>query len=152
MSSSITKVKKMNKDKITYILRPLLTLVICMLMVIYMIYIVDKKINEAYKLAYEQYETRIVEAYDKAYDDGYDDGINDLLEDYYDVLIENKILKERLKNNPNNEAYIEQIVDDFELVVELQKYYYQENITSHSFGDWLKLNHYGLYKRIESYF
>ena len=37
--------------------------------------------------------------------------------------------------------YQEQIIDDFELVIELQQHYYQENITSHSFGDWLQINY-----------
>ena len=35
-----------------------------------------------------------------------------LMEDYYDILIENAVLKERLKNQPSNEKYIEQILDD----------------------------------------
>ena len=56
------------------------------------------------------------------------------------------------KGYSDGEKYIEQIVDDFELLIELQQYYYQENITTHSFGDWLQINYPELYKRIESYF
>ena len=56
------------------------------------------------------------------------------------------------KGYSDGEKYIEQIVDDFELLIELQQYYYQENITTHSCGDWLQINYPELYKRIESYF
>ena len=100
----------------------------------------------------ETLENEVVEAYDKGYSDGENDAQYDLIEDYYDVLIENAVLKERLENQPSDEKYIEQIVDDFELVIELQQYYYQENITSHSFGDWLQINYPELYRRLESYF
>ena len=48
--------------------------------------------------------------------------------------------------------YREQIIDDFELVIELQQHYYQENITSHSFGDWLQINYPALYERLLNYF
>ena len=40
--------------------------------------------------------------------------------------VEIAVLEERLKNQPSNEEYIEQIIDDFELVIELQQHYYQE--------------------------
>ncbi len=63
-------------------------------------------------------------------------------EDYIDLL----------KNQPSNEEYIEQIIDDFELVIKLQQHYYQENITSHSFGDWLQINYPELYERLLNYF
>ncbi len=55
-------------------------------------------------------------------------------------------------NQPNNEEYIEQIIDDFELVIELQQHYYQEKITSHNFGDWLQINYPALYERLLNYF
>ena len=48
--------------------------------------------------------------------------------------------------------YQEQIIDDFELVIELQQHYYQENITSHTFGDWLQINYPALYERLLNYF
>jgi hypothetical protein len=96
----------------------------------------------------KQLKNEVVEAYDKGYSDGERDTVIDFMEDYYDVLIENAVLK----NQPKNEAYIKQIVDDFEFVIELQQHYYQENITSHSFGDWLQINYPELYRRIESYF
>ena len=51
-----------------------------------------------------------------------------------------------------NEEYIERIIDDFELVIELQQHYYQENITSHTFGDWLQINYPALYERLLNYF
>ena len=57
-----------------------------------------------------------------------------------------------VEDGENGEKYTRQIIDDFELVLELQQYYYQENITSHSFGDWLQINYPSLYQRIESYF
>lgn len=94
--------------------------------------------------------------YDDIYNDGYDAGYNEAIigqyEDILDLLIENAILEERLRNKPSNEKYIKQIVDDFELLLELQQYYYQENITSHSFGDWIQINYPKLYERIRSYF
>ena len=76
----------------------------------------------------------------------------DLLEVVWEKEIEVAVLEERLKNQPSNEEYIEQIIDDFELVVELQQHYYQENITSHSFGDWLQINYPALYERLLNYF
>jgi hypothetical protein len=97
-------------------------------------------------------ENEVVEAYDKGYLDGENHALIYLMEDYYDILIENAILNERLKNQPSNEEYIERIIDDFELVIELQQYYYQENITSHNFGDWLQINYPALYKRLLNYF
>lgn len=97
-------------------------------------------------------ENEVVEAYDKGYLDGEKHGLSDLLEDYFDILIENAVLKERLNNQPSNEKYIEQILDDLELVMELQQHYYQENITSHSFGDWLQINYPALYGRILNYY
>lgn len=93
-------------------------------------------------------ENEVVASYDK----GYEDGENQAQFDFIDVLIENAVLKERLEHQPSDEKYILQIIDDFELVIELQQYYYQENITSHSFGDWLQINYPSLYQRIESYF
>ena len=50
------------------------------------------------------------------------------------------------------DQYQEQIIDDFESVIELQQHYYQENITSHSFGDWLQINYPALYERLLNYF
>ena len=97
-------------------------------------------------------ENEVVEAYDKGYLDGENHALIYLMEDYYDILIENAILNERLKNQPSNEEYIERIIDDFELVIELQQHYYQENITSHSFGDWLQINYPALYERLLNYF
>ena len=97
-------------------------------------------------------ENEVVEAYDKGYLDGENDAQYDLMEDYYGVLIENAVLKERLENQPSNEKYIEQILDDLESVIELQQHYYQENITSHSFGDWLQINYPALYERLLNYF
>ena len=97
-------------------------------------------------------ENEVAEAYDKGYLDGKNHEIVDLMEDYYDVLIENAVLKEQLKNQPSNEKYIEQILDDLELVMELQQYYYQENITSHTFGDWLQINYPALYERVLNYY
>ncbi len=93
-------------------------------------------------------ENKVVASYDK----GYEDGENQAQFDFIDVLIENAVLKERLEHQPSDEKHILQIIDDFELVIELQQYYYQENITSHSFGDWLQINYPSLYQRIESYF
>lgn len=66
--------------------------------------------------------------------------------------LKNEVVEAYDKGYSDGEKYIEQIVDDFELVIELQQHYYQENITSHSFGDWLQINYPELYKRIESYF
>ena len=63
-------------------------------------------------------------------------------------LIENAVLE----NQPSNEKYIEQILDDLEMVIELQQHYYQENITSHSFGDWLQINYPALYQRLLNYY
>ena len=53
----------------------------------------------------------------------------------------------RYQKQPSNEEY-----DDFELVIELQQHYYQENIISHSFGDWLQINYPALYERLLNYF
>lgn len=92
-------------------------------------------------------ENEVIEAYDKGYLDGENHAIIDLMEDYFDILIENAVLKERLKNQP-----IEQILDDFELLIELQQHYYQENITSHIFWDWLQINYPALYERILNYY
>ena len=97
-------------------------------------------------------KNEVVEVYDKGYSDGENDALYYLMEDYYDVLIENAVLKERLENQPSNEKYIEQIFDDFELLIELQQHYYQENITSHSFGDWIQINYPGLYERLLNYY
>ena len=97
-------------------------------------------------------ENEVIEAYDKGYLDGENYAIIDLMEDYFDILIENAVLKERLKNQPNNEKHIEQILDDFELLIELQQYYYQENITSHIFWDWLQINYPALYERKLNYY
>lgn len=97
-------------------------------------------------------ENEVIEAYDKGYLDGENHAIIDLMEDYFDILIENAVLKERLKNQPNNEKHIEQILDDFELLIELQQHYYQENITSHIFWDWLQINYPALYERILNYY
>ncbi len=76
----------------------------------------------------------------------------DLLEEVYEGKINKAILEERLKNQPNNEKYIEQILDDLELLMELQQHYYQENITSHSFGDWVQINYPALYERVLNYY
>ena len=76
----------------------------------------------------------------------------DLLEEVYEGKINEAILEERLKNQPNNEKYIEQILDDLELLMELQQHYYQENITSHSFGDWVQINYPALYERVLNYY
>ena len=92
-------------------------------------------------------ENEVIETYDKGYLDGENHAIIDLMEDYFDILIENAVLKERLKNQP-----IEQILDDFELLIELQQHYYQENITSHFFWDWLQINYPALYERILNYY
>lgn len=107
--------------------------------------IVKNEVMEAYNTGYS-------EAYDKGYLDGENHAIIDFMEDYFEVLIENARLEERLKNQPSNEKYIKQIVDDFELLLELQQHYYQENITTHSFGDWIQINYPELYERIRSYF
>lgn len=100
----------------------------------------------------ETLENQVVETYDKGYEDGKNDAKYDLMEDYYDVLIENAVLKERLENQPSNQEVYEQIINDFELVIELQQHYYQENITSHSFGDWLQINYPALYQRLLNYY
>jgi|SRR5690554_1776123 len=97
-------------------------------------------------------ENQVVEAYDKGYLDGENDAIVDFMEDYYDVLIENAVLKERLENQPSNEKYIDQILDDFELTIELLQHYYEENITSHSFSDWIQINYPALYDRLLTYY
>lgn len=100
----------------------------------------------------ETLENEVVESYDKGYSDGEEHAFNDLMEDYYTILIENAVLKERLEHQPSNQEMYEQIIDDFELVIELQQHYYQENITSHSFGDWLQINYPALYQRLLNYF
>ena len=97
-------------------------------------------------------KNQVVESYDKGYSDGESDALFDLMEDYYDVLIENAVLKERLKNQPSNEEYIQQIIDDFELTIELLQHYYENNITTHSFSDWIQINYPALYERILNYY
>lgn len=42
-------------------------------------------------------ENKVVEAYDKGYSDGENHALIDLMEDYYDLEVENAILKERIK-------------------------------------------------------
>lgn len=108
--------------------------------------------NNGYSDKIKRLENEVVKAYDKGYSDGENHALIDLMEDYYDVLIENAVLKERLKNQPSNEKYIEQIFDDFELLIELQQHYYQENITSHSFWDWIQINYPALYERLLNYY
>ena len=97
-------------------------------------------------------ENKVVESYDKGYLDGENHALLDLMEDYYAILIENAVLKERLKYQPSHEEYIEQILDDMELLIELQQHYYRANITSHSFGDWLQINYPALYQRLLNYY
>lgn len=97
-------------------------------------------------------KNQVVEAYDKGYSDGENDALFDLMEDYYDVLIENAVLEERLKNQPSNEEYNQQIIDDFELTIELLQHYYENNITTHSFSDWIQINYPALYERILNYY
>lgn len=100
----------------------------------------------------KQLKNEVVEAYDKGYSDGENDALFDLMEDYYDVLIENAVLEERLKNQPNNEEYIQQIIDDFELTIELIQHYYENNITTHSFDVWIQINYPALYERLLNYY
>lgn len=97
-------------------------------------------------------KNQVVEAYDKGYSDGENHAIIDFTEDIYEVLIENAVLKERLKNQPSNEEYTQQIIDDFELTIELIQHYYENNITTHSFSDWIKINYPALYERILNYY
>ncbi len=73
-------------------------------------------------------------------------------DEIWELRVENAVLNEQLKNQPSNEKHIEQILDDFELLIELQQHYYQENITSHIFWDWLQINYPALYERILSYY
>ena len=97
-------------------------------------------------------KNQVVEAYDKGYSDGENHAIIDFTEDIYEVLIENAVLKERLKNQPSNEEYTQQIIDDFELTIKLLQHYYENNITTHSFDDWIQINYPALYKRILNYY
>src|SRR5690554_1295235 len=96
-------------------------------------------------------ENQVVESYDKGYSDGENHAQYDFMEDYYDVVIENAVLKERLDNQPSNQEVYEQIVDDFELTIELMQHYYENNITTHSFGDWIQINYPALYERLKNY-
>lgn len=100
----------------------------------------------------KQLENEVVEAYDRGYTDGENYALFDFMEDYYDVLIENAILKERLDNQPREQEVYEQIVDDFELTLELMQHYYENNITSYSFGDWIQINYPALYQRLLNYY
>ena len=64
----------------------------------------------------ETLENQVVEAYDKGYADGKNDAKYVLMEDYYDVLIENAVLEEKIKwlspsvtiheFNPNYDFYL----------------------------------------------
>ncbi|MDD4068814.1 MAG: hypothetical protein PHF05_00005 [Candidatus Izemoplasmatales bacterium] len=107
------------------------------------------KINRGLKNEIEYLESR-VETYEN--NEAWFEDYIDLLEEIWEQEVEIAVLEERLKNQPSNEEYIEQIIDDFELVIELQQHYYQENITSHSFGDWLQINYPALYERLLNYF
>ena len=97
-------------------------------------------------------KNQVVEAYDKGYSDGENHAIIDFTEDIYEILIENAVLKERLKNQPSNEEYTQQIIDDFELTIKLIQHYYENNITTHSFSDWIQINYPALYERILNYY
>ena len=107
------------------------------------------KINRGLKNEIEYLESR-VEIYEN--NEAWFEDYIDLLECIREQELEIAVLEERLKNQPSNEEYIEQIIDDFESVIELQQHYYQENITSHSFGDWLQINYPALYERLLNYF
>jgi hypothetical protein len=107
------------------------------------------KINRGLKNEIEYLESR-VETYEN--NEAWFEDYIDLLGVIWEQELEIAVLEERLKNQPSNEEYIEQIIDDFESVIELQQHYYQENITSHSFGDWLQINYPALYERLLNYF
>lgn len=131
----------------------LMLLTLFVLSVVALVLIIIRSVNHIdYSNEIKQLKNEVIEAYDKGYSDGENHALLDLMEDYYTILIENAVLKERLENQPSNQEVYEQIVDDFELVIELQQHYYQENITSHSFGDWLQINYPALYDRLLNYF
>ena len=107
------------------------------------------KINRDLKNEIDYLESRVI-IYEN--NEAWFEDYIDLLEYIWGKELEIAVLEERLKNQPSNEKYIEQIIDDFESVIELQQHYYQENITSHSFGDWLQINYPALYERLLNYF
>ena len=61
-------------------------------------------------------KNQVVEAYDKGYSDGENHAIIDFMEDYYDILMENAVLEEKIKwlspsviiheFNPNHDFYL----------------------------------------------
>ena len=108
-----------------------------------------EKINRDLKNEIDYLESRVI-IYEN--NEAWFEDYIDLLEYIWGKELEIAVLEERLKNQPSNEKYIEQIIDDFESVIELQQHYYQENITSHSFGDWLQINYPALYERLLNYF
>lgn len=134
----------MNKDTISFIIPTFLILIISLIIAIVTIYDLEEQVKKEYLRGYE--DGKINTEYQT-----FEDWL-DFYEEYYELYVDYKVLEERLKNQPSNEKYIKQIVDDFELVIELQQYYYQEKITTHSFGDWIQINYPELYERIRSYF
>lgn len=79
----------MNKDKIISILHSLLSFIIIILIVIFAIYVVEKKVNEAYKLGYEYSR---VNTENQMFDD-----FLDIYEEYYELYADYKALEERLE-------------------------------------------------------
>lgn len=132
------------KDKIINMIYSLLSFIIIILIVIFAIYAVEKKVNEAFEIGYENGK---INTENQMFDDWLD-----LYGEYYELYVDYKVLEERLKHQPSDEEYVQQILDDMELVVELLHHYHQENITTHSFGDWLQLNYPELYERVLNYY
>ena len=132
--------------------------VVCLIIILFLLLVIlfmkiavnnVEKINRGIKNEIDYFESRVTiyENNEALFED-----YVELLEYIWEQKVEIAVLEERLKNQPSNEEYIEQIIDDFESVIELQQHYYQENITSHSFGDWLQINHPALYERLLNYF
>lgn len=72
--------------------------------------------NNGYSDEIKHLKNQVVEAYDKGYSDGENHAIIDFMEDYYEILIENAVLEEKIKwlspsviiheFNPNYDFYL----------------------------------------------
>ena len=71
----------------------------------------------------------------------------DLIEEIHNGEID--LYKEKLKQYDDLTA---PIIDDFEQVIDLCCYYYEETDRLVSFGDWLQINYPALYSRLLNYF
>ena len=79
----------MNKDKIINMIHSLLSFIIIILIVIFAIYAVEKKVNEAFEIGYENGK---INTENKMFDDWLD-----FYEEYFELYADYKVLEERLE-------------------------------------------------------